>query len=77
MLKVCLSSFHFFVGSRASCMGVLLACLSVRLLHAWCPQRPEEGIKPPDTGVIDDCEPSCRYWDSNPRPLKEQPVLCH
>lgn len=26
------------------CLGLLLACMSVNHMHAWCPQRPEEGI---------------------------------
>lgn len=26
-------------------------------------------------GVTDSCKPSCRYWESNPGPLKEQRVL--
>jgi hypothetical protein len=26
----------------------------------WCPQRPEETIRSPGTGVTDDYEPSCK-----------------
>lgn len=27
-------------------------------LHVcWCPERPEEGIRHPENGVIDSCEP--------------------
>ena len=26
-------------------MGISLACVFVHHIHAWCPQRPEEGMK--------------------------------
>lgn len=26
-------------------------------MHAWCPWRPEESVRSPETGVTDDCEP--------------------
>ena len=40
-----------------------------------CPKRPEEGIGPYGAKVTDGCELPCRYWESNPCPLKEQPVF--
>ena len=42
---------------------------------AWCLQRPEEGTEFPGTGVTDGWEPLCEFWELNPGPLKEQPVL--
>lgn len=35
---------------------VLLACLSVCYIHAWWPQRSEEEVRSPGTGVADECE---------------------
>jgi hypothetical protein len=55
-------------------MGILLACMFVCHICAWCLKRLEEGIKSPGTGVTDDCEPSCGYWESNLGPLEEQLV---
>lgn len=33
------------------CMCVLPVCMSVRCVHAWCPERLEVGTKFPGTGV--------------------------
>jgi hypothetical protein len=44
-------------------------------LYAWCPWRPEEGIRSPGTGVADDCEPLCGYWELNPGPFEEYTVF--
>jgi hypothetical protein len=52
-------------------MGVLIACTSVHHMCVYCPQRPEEGVRVPKTGVTDSCE----GWDSNLDPLDKQPVL--
>jgi hypothetical protein len=32
-------------------------------MHVQCPQRSEEGIRFPGTGVIDNCEPPCECCD--------------
>lgn len=32
---------------------ILLVCISVHHTCAWCPQRPEEGIRAPGTRVTD------------------------
>ena len=40
-----------------------------------CPQRPEEGIGTPGTGVTDNCELPCEYWESNLGLPEEQTVL--
>lgn len=44
-------------------------------LHAWCPQRTEEGIASPETGVTDSCEPPRVYWELNLGPRQEQQAL--
>ena len=57
-------------------MGVLHACMSVYHLHAWYPQRPEDGFRSPETGVAGACELlpyGC--WKLNLGPLEEQTVL--
>lgn len=40
-----------------------------------CPQKPEEGVRSPGTGVRDTCESLCRYWKMNPGSLQEHPKL--
>lgn len=56
-------------------MTVLPACISVYHMHAWCPQRSEEGIRSPGTEVMDGCGPPYRYGEINPDPLQGQHVL--
>ena len=34
-----------------------------------------EGVRSPGTGVTDNCELPCGYWELNPGPLEEQAVL--
>jgi hypothetical protein len=56
-------------------MGVLLACMSVHHVCAWCPQRAEEGVRSPETGVLDvscSCELTGGFWDLNLDPLEGQ-----
>ena len=50
------------------CMGVLSARMSVCHMYAV----PKEGIRSPETGVTDGCEPLCRYWELN---QEKKPVL--
>lgn len=38
-------------------MCILLACMSVHHVSAWCMQKPEEGIQSVGTGVVDCCNP--------------------
>lgn len=54
------------------CMGVLPAYVSVL---AWCPWSQEELVGYPGTIVTEDCKLTYGYWESNPDPLKEQPVI--
>jgi hypothetical protein len=41
-------------------MGISYACVFVYHLHAWYLMGPEKGVKYPETGVTDGCEPPCR-----------------
>lgn len=51
-------------------------CMCVcTVVHAWCPQKPEESIRSPETGVTNGCEPPCRFRNSNMGPLQKQPKL--
>lgn len=52
-----------------------MVVLPVYYLCSWCPQRPEEDIESPGTGLTDSCKPTCGYWDLNTALLEEQPVL--
>jgi hypothetical protein len=51
-------------------MGVLPGCLCT----IWVPSahKLKETLKLPASAVTDGCEPSCRCWELNPRPLEEQ-----
>jgi hypothetical protein len=55
-------------------MGILPAFIFV---HHVCanPGRAEEGVRSPETGVTDGCEPPCECWELNPGPLKEKQIL--
>jgi hypothetical protein len=45
----------------------------VYLVHAFIDlQMSEDGVRFPETGGIDGCEPSCGHWDLNPDRLQEQ-----
>lgn len=35
-------------------MSVLLICMYVNCVHAWCQKRSGEGIRSPGTGVMND-----------------------
>jgi hypothetical protein len=53
----------------------LPVCMSVRYVHAWCPQRSNKDIKPLGTGVTDGCELPCRCQEQDPGPLQKQQML--
>ena len=44
-------------------------------LECLVPQKPEEDIRFPGTGVTGGFEPPCWCWELNLGTLKEQPVL--
>lgn len=44
-------------------------------LDVWCPQRSEEGIRSPETGVTKYWKLLYGFWEMNPGPLQEQVLL--
>ena len=56
-------------------MSVLSQCIYVHHMHAWCPQKSEEGVRVPGTRVMSICEPPCGCQELNLGPLQEHPVL--
>jgi hypothetical protein len=57
------------------CMSVLPVCIEVHHICVCCPENPEEGIRSPESGVTDSCEPLGGCWESNPVPLQKQQGL--
>lgn len=52
-----------------------LNSMYVYCTHAWGSQRSEEDAKYPETGIMNNCEPSCGCWEPRQDPLQEQSVL--
>lgn len=48
--------------------------MSVYHAHAWCPRRPEEGVKSPEAGASESCELTHGCWKWSLVPLEEQPA---
>lgn len=46
---------------------VLPRYIVMHCLCAWCPRRPKEGDRSPETGIRDGCESPCRCWDLSAR----------
>lgn len=44
-------------------------------MHLWCPERLEEGIRYPVTGVVNHGESPCGFWGSHAGSLQEQQVI--
>lgn len=53
-------------------MSVLVACVYVYHIYAWCLLRSEEGVSIPGTEVRDGWEQLCGCWKPSPDPLREQ-----
>jgi hypothetical protein len=68
---ICYFLMHFYF----LCMSVLSQCIYVHHMHAWCPQKSEEGVRVPGTRVMSICEPPCGCQELNLGPLQEHPVL--
>lgn len=64
-------SFKFYF----LCMTVLSTCMFLYIKCVPNPQRPEEGVGSPETGVIGGCEPPRWYWERDPSPLQEPAVF--
>lgn len=76
MWTIFLIGYHIFNTYKQFYVSVWFACMFVWVPRAcWCQQRPEEGIKSPETEVTECCEPPCGCRESILDPLKEQPVL--
>ena len=56
-------------------MGIQPVGMLAHQMCAWCPQRLKKGIGSSETEVTVGYEPLCRFWEMNPVPLEEQPVL--
>lgn len=56
-------------------MGISVLLVFVCIYHMYGSCRPKEGVVSPVTGVMNNCEPPCRCWQSNLGPLEEQPVV--
>lgn len=41
------------------CMSVLLKCMYVHHVCAWCLRKAEEDIESPEVGIVNGCEPPC------------------
>lgn len=67
--------------SKLSDRAILFYVVHVVVLHVCAPQacleptKVKRGYQSPGTGIVDSCELPCQYWESNPGPLQEQPVL--
>ena len=44
-------------------------------MFAWCPEKPEEDIGYPETGLTNSCELLCGCWELNSGPLEGHPLL--
>lgn len=67
--------FLRYIYFTLTCISVLLACMSVHHIHAWCLLRSKEGIGSPGSEITDGCELLCGYWDLNLDSLQEQVLL--
>lgn len=48
------------------CVRVLLACIVMHHMHAWCMWKPENSIRSSATGVADNFEQPRGLWKLNP-----------
>lgn len=56
-------------------MSVLLPCIYVHPVQAWCPWRSEDAVRYTETGVMDGCRLHHVCWKFNPGHLWEQHTL--
>lgn len=67
--KFALLKEYFLVYFYLMYMNIQPEYVPVHQVHAWCLQRPEEGIGAPGTRNTDGCELPCACWGPNPGPL--------
>ena len=53
----------------------VFSCMDISTMCMQCPQRQEEGIGSPGTGVGDGCRLPCDCWELNPGPLARAAAL--
>ena len=58
-------SSHLFFQVLLYVHACLPTFMYVYHVHAWYPQRPEEGFGCPGPGVVGAPEPPCRNWEEN------------
>ena len=56
-------------------MSMMLEVCLCTLCKPNAPRRPQEGVQSPRTGIKDNCELSCEYWEPIPSALEEQPMV--
>lgn len=56
------------------CMSAVPEWMYVRHMCAWCLWM-SDYVTYARTRVMGGCEPTCRYWELNLGPLKEQQIL--
>ena len=49
----------------------LQVCMDTTCMPGALPADPEEGTRPPGTGVTDVCEPLCEQWELSPGPQEQ------
>jgi hypothetical protein len=50
---------NLFFNIYLMCMSVLLKCMYVHHVCAWCLRKAEEDIESPEVGIVNGCEPPC------------------
>lgn len=63
---------HLLFVLNFLCVRFLPVCVCMHTLRVHCPQRPEDGVKSPGTGVTNGCETPC----SN-KPRFSRREACH
>lgn len=62
--------FFFLWSYFLMCVSVLVDCMSVHNMYAWCLRRLEGGITSPELVLMNCCEPLCGCQESSSGPLK-------
>jgi hypothetical protein len=65
------SNFNSLIIFPLFCKWMFLPDMSVSLMHAWCPRKPEEDKRSPETGTPEGCEPRS-VLGNEPGPPGEQ-----
>lgn len=70
ILKACYEQLIISkVGNLEEMTDICLhVCLCIVCMQ--CLQSPAKGVRSPGTGLTNECDLPCGYWDSNPYPLE-------